>query len=389
MSTSISLPTEDGGVESYTLQEPADYAPPVEPFKSRILYAAAHVVADPRADNGEGKPAVLDWEATLRYRHHLWRYGFGVAEAMDTAQRGMGLDWGATQELIRRSVVEAESVGGLIACGVGTDQLPDDPSGLSLDDVADAYEEQLEYVEGCGGRVILMASRALAAVAGTPEDYAAVYSRILNQVSAPVILHWLGEMFDPKLKGYWGGDTFEAAAVSLLGIIRDHETKIDGMKMSLLDAGKEIFMRRRLPENVKMYTGDDFNYDALIKGDERGYSHGLLGIFDAIAPAAAAALVALEAGDASRYDAVLAPTVALSRHVFAAPTFYYKTGIVFMAYLNGHQDHFKMVGGLENKRDPAHLVRLLKLADRAGLLSDPELAVRRMNEVMKNEGVTP
>ena len=386
MSVRLGLPTKDGGSESYILRAPADYAPPSRPFKSRILYAAAHVVADPNADNGEGRPAALDWEATFEYRHHLWRYGFGVAEATDTAQRGMGLDWEATKELIERAVAEAKSIVGLIACGVGTDHLPGDPSGLTLDAVTEAYEE-LEYVESCGGRVVLMTSRALAAVAKTPEDYATVYGRILSQVAEPVILHWLGPMFDPKLRGYWGRGTFEGAAASLLGIIRDNRANIDGVKMSLLDAEKEITVRRRLPAGVKMYTGDDFNYDALIKGDEHGYSHGLLGIFDAIAPAAAAAMEALEAGDSKRHDAILAPTVPLSRHIFAEPTFYYKTGIVFMAYLNGYQDHFEMVGGLESKRDLAHLVQVFKLADRAGLLSDPGLAVGRMNKVLKGEGV--
>ncbi len=383
MSPTIQLPDENGTLLPYTLSEPTHYEPPTKPFTSRTLYAAAHVVADPTADNSEGRPAVLDWDATLAYRHHLWRYGFAVAEAMDTAQRGFGLDWGATKELIRRSVAEAKSVGGTIACGAGTDQLGDDYTNVTLNDVIAAYEEQLGYIEGCGGHVILMASRALAAVAKGPDDYAEVYRRILAQASEPVILHWLGEMFDPKLAGYWGGQGFEEAKASLLGIIRENTPKIDGMKMSLLDDEREITVRRLLPEGVKMYTGDDFNYDALIRGDAEGHSHGLLGIFDAIAPAAAAAMKALEAGDATKYDSIFAPTVPLSRHIFETPTFYYKTGIVFMAYLNGHQEQFKMVGGMETKRSLAHLVTLFKLADGAGLLRDPDLAVRRMEATLR------
>lgn len=382
----IYLPGKDG-LEPYTLAEPTNYAPPEKPFSSRTLYAAAHVVADPTADNSEGRPAVIDWEKTLAFRRHLWRYGFGVAEAMDTAQRGFGLDWEATKELIKRSLAEAKKVDGLIACGAGTDQLGDDYSGLTLGDVIAAYEEQLDYIEACGGRIILMASRALAAVAQTPDDYLEVYGQLLGRVKEPVILHWLGDMFDPQLKGYWGSEDWQEASETLLKIIRQHTEKVDGMKMSLLDAEKEIDVRRQLPEGVKMYTGDDFNYDTLIRGDNTGFSHGLLGIFDPIAPAAAAAMVALEAGDRELYDRILSPTVPLSRHIFEPPTFYYKTGIVFMAYLNGRQEHFKMVGGLEHKRSLSHLVELFKLADQAGLLSHPELAVKRMEKVLETPAV--
>jgi len=382
MSLTIDLPNEAGKLESYTLSEPTNYAPPEKGFSSRVLYAAAHVVADENADNSEGKAATVDWDKTLAFRHHLWNYGFGVAEAMDTAQRGFGLDWDATKELIRRSVDEAKKVNGLIACGAGTDQLGDDYSDLSLDDVIAAYEEQISYVESCGGRIILMASRALAAVAQNGDDYLKVYGHLLSKVKEPVILHWLGDMFDPKLNGYWGSKDWREAGATLLEIIKQNRGKVDGMKMSLLDDAKEIELRRQLPEGVKMYTGDDFNYDVLIKGDEQGFSHGLLGIFDPIAPAAAAAMEALESGDTDSYDRIFAPTVPLSRHIFETPTFYYKTGIVFMAYLNGQQDHFKMVGGLEDKRSLEHLVELFKLADKAGLLSQPELAVERMKSVL-------
>ena len=384
----INLPDKNGQLEPYTLSRPTNYAPPTKPFSSRTLYAAAHVVADAEADNGDGKPAVLDWEKTLAFRHHLWRYGFGGAEAMDTAQRGFGLDWTATKELIRRSVAEAKRVDGLIACGAGTDQLGDDYSRFSLDDVVAAYEEQVDYIESCGGRIILMASRALAAVADTSDEYVKVYGHLLSKVKEPVILHWLGDMFDPHLKGYWGSEDWRAAGETLLKIIRDHVDKVDGMKMSLLDAEKEIYLRRQLPSSIKMYTGDDFNYDVLIKGDEKGFSHGLLGIFDPIAPAAAAAMGALEAGDTETFERILAPTVPLSRHIFETPTFYYKTGIVFLAYLNGQQDHFEMVGGLADKRSLEHLVELFKLADKAGLLSNPELAVERMEKVLESRTVT-
>ncbi len=305
---------------------------------------------------------------------------------MDTAQRGMGLDWTATRELIRRSVAEARACGGSIACGAGTDQLV--PStGVTLADVSAAYEEQCSFIEGEGGRIILMASRALAACAHTPSDYVQVYDALLSQVSQPVILHWLGEMFDPALSGYWGYRDLDAAMDVCLAIIERHSGKIDGIKISLLDANREIAMRRRLPQNVRMYTGDDFHYPELILGDDRGYSHALLGIFDAIAPAASAALHALDAGDRARYTEILIPTVALSRHIFQAPTYYYKTGVVFMAYLNGHQSHFRMVSGFESARSIVHLAELFILADKAGLLVDPALAVERMRRILAVAGV--
>jgi hypothetical protein len=345
---------------------------------SRIAYAAAHVVADPHAPNGPGLPARLDWEATLAFRRHLWALGLGVADAMDTAQRGMGLDWAATRELIARSGAEARACGGRIACGAGTDQLPEGPA--SLDAIAAAYEEQCEVVEAAGARVIVMASRALAAAAGGPEDYATVLSRVLAGVSEPAILHWLGPMFDPALAGYWdptAPDDLDAAMDACVDVIAANAAKVDGIKLSLLDAEREVALRARLPAGVRMYTGDDFNYPELI----RSGSDALLGIFDAIAPAAARALAALDQGDEAGFDAILAPTVPLARHLFSEPTSAYKTGIVFLAWLAGHQDHFRMVGGLETARSVDHLRTAYELALAAGVLPDPELAAARMGLV--------
>jgi hypothetical protein len=382
MSYTIELPLEEGKLTHYSMGEPLMLPPLPRPFTSRIAFAAVHVVADPTADHhNRSQPAQLDWAATLAYRRHLWGLGFAVAEAMDTAQRGMGLDWAASQELIRRSLAEARTVGGAIACGAGADQLAPSPT-CTIEEVMRAYEEQVGYVEGLGGRVIMMASRALAACARGPEDYARVYSHILAQVRQPVIIHWLGEVFDPQLAGYWGSRDVDVAMQSCLTILHDHAAKIDGIKISLLDDQREIEMRRKLPANIKMYTGDDFNYPTLILGDEQGYSHALLGIFDAIAPVAAAAFHALDAGDVARYCALLEPTVALSRHIFQTPTYYYKTGIVFLAYLNGQQHHFKMVGAQETARSPQHLAQLFVLADKAGLLRDPGLASARMKQYL-------
>jgi hypothetical protein len=380
----LMLPRAGGALESYTptLRSPLPMLGS-EPL-SRVCYAAAHVVVDPLAGGDPTGPAQLDWEATLAFRRHLWAHGLRVAEAMDTAQRGMGLDWAATQELIRRSVAEARSVGGQLACGAGTDQLI---GPASLDAVQAAYEEQVAFIEGEGAPVILMASRALAAAASGPDDYRAVYGALLEQASSPVILHWLGDMFDPALTGYWGSDDLDAAADVVLDIIEANADKVDGIKVSLLEASHEVALRRRLPEGVRMYTGDDFNYPQLIRGDGDEFSHALLGIFDAIAPAAAAAMHALDEGDLDRYDALLAPTVPLSRHIFAAPTPYYKTGVVFLAYLNGHQQHFRMVGGLESGRSVLHLAELFVLADQAGLLRDPELASERMRHVLALAGI--
>jgi Protein of unknown function (DUF993) len=382
----ILLPRPGGILETYQLAQHEPLPSAVgAPFATRGAYAAAHVVIDPVASADPFECAVIDYDATLAYRHYLWSMGFAVAEAMDTAQRGMGLDWARASELIRRACAEA---GGEIACGVNTDQL--DPRDTpTLDAVTGAYEEQCAFVEAAGGRVILMASRLLARCAKSPADYHRVYSRILPQLKRPAILHWLGEAFDPALAGYWGGADVAECMTSCLEIIGENQQHVDGVKISLLDAGLEIGMRRRLPQGVRMYTGDDFNYPTLIRGDEAGYSHALLGIFDCIAPAAALALRALDAGDFARYNQLLDPTLPLSRHIFQRPTFYYKTGVVFLAYLNGHQRHFRMLGGQESARSVAHLGELFALADGARLLRDPELAVARMRGILSLAGIGP
>ena len=383
----IQLPTASGAIEPYHLGPPGAFpSEPKRPF-NRIAIAAAHVVADPLADNDPWLDSAIDWDRTIAYRRYLWKLGLGVAEAMDTAQRGMGLDWPTSLELIRRSLDAAREIpGAVVASGAGTDHLAPSPD-VSLDDVIRAYEEQCEAVEALGGRIILMASRALAACATSPDDYATVYDRILTQVKEPVIIHWLGEMFDPALEGYWGHDDHGQAMDNCLSVITAHQAKVDGIKISLLDKNKEIVMRRRLPEGVRMYTGDDFNFAELIAGDEEGYSDALLGIFDAIAPAASAALEALSGNRPDEFNAVLAPTVPLSRHIFSAPTRFYKTGVVFLAYLNGHQDHFVMVGGQQSARSIVHLAELFRLADRSGILRDPDVAAARMNTVLSIHGV--
>jgi len=384
--TRLNLPTRDSGVEPFQPRPAADHAGTFAEPRSRVAFAAAHVVTDPLADINPSLEVALDWDATMAYRRYLWSQGLRVAEAMDTAQRGMGLDWATTQELIRRSIEEARSCGGQLASGAGTDHL-ELTADLNLNDVIAAYEEQCAYVEGAGGRIILMASRALAACATGPNDYAMVYGRILGQVSEPVIIHWLGDMFDPALAGYWGSDDLGEAMDTALAIITEHAARIDGVKISLLDDQREIDMRRRLPDGVRMYTGDDFNYPDLIRGDEQGHSDALLGIFDAIAPVAAAALAALDAGDLDRYDELFAPTVPLSRHIFAAPTRFYKTGVVFLAWLNGHQDHFRMVNAQESCRSTVHLAELFRLADQASLFIDPDRATNRMKSFLEVSGV--
>jgi hypothetical protein len=381
----LNLPVAGGRLKPYTMRPPREFPAAKPPF-NRIAYAAAHVVADPLADADPWLDAAIDWERTVAFRRHLWSLGLGVAEAMDTAQRGMGLDWPTSLELIRRTLEAArDHPGALVGCGAGTDQLAN--GRASLDDVIRAYEEQCAAIEKLNGRIVLMASRALVKAARTSDDYIRVYGRILSQVKEPVIIHWLGEMFDPALEGYWGHKDHYKAMEVAVDVIAAHPEKVDGVKVSLLDKDKEIAMRRRLPQGVRMYTGDDFNYAELIAGDAQSYSDALLGIFDAIAPAAAAALGALTRGDRKTFHDILAPTVPLSRHIFMAPTRFYKTGVVFMAYLNGLQDHFTMVGGQESARSTLHLAELFRLADAAGLLADPDRAATRMRCVMTTRGV--
>ncbi len=378
----IKLPQADGSVRTLSLKaRPIAPEGPPRPF-DRVVYAAAHVVVDPLAtvDPWDASP-VVDWDATLAFRDHLYRLGFKVAEAMDTAQRGMGVDWPVARELIRRSLRHARSVGGEAACGVGTDQLAPG-AGVTLAQVEAAYREQLDVVEGEGGRAILMASRAMARAASGPGDYLSLYGRLLADAKQPVVLHWLGRMFDPQLEGYWGSRDLPAALETVLQLIERNAGKVDGIKVSLLDARWEIALRDRLPQGVKMYTGDDFNYVELIEGDANGFSHGLLGIFDAIAPVAACALGELAQGKVARYRELLDPTVALSRELFRAPTRHYKAGVVFLAWLNGHQRHFSMAGGLQSGRGIAHYARVFELADACGALADPELACARMRGLL-------
>ena len=383
----LMLPVAGGGLENYQVRESRHFSPPSGPF-TRVALAAAHVVADPLSSRNPWLEPAIDWDATIAFRHHLWSYGFGVAEAMDTAQRGMGLDWVNSLELIRRTLEAARGVpGAVVASGAGTDQLAPAPD-LGTSRVIAAYEEQCDAIEKLGGRIILMASRALAACAKSPDDYARVYDRVLSQVREPVIIHWLGDMFDPALVGYWGHRDDAKGMEVCLDVIRRNAAKVDGIKVSLLDKSKEIAMRRLLPPGVRMYTGDDFNFAELIAGDSHGHSDALLGIFDAIAPAASAALAALAADDRQTYDSILAPTVPLSRHIFAAPTRFYKTGIVFLAWLNGHQDHFAMVGGQQSARSIMHLAELFRLADAAGLLARPELACARMRQLLSVYGIS-
>jgi len=387
MPESVRLAGAGGTLYDYTPTGTFMYAERGAASRSRLAYAAVHVVADPLADVSPIAPAAIDWDATLAFRRHIWSYGLGVAEAMDTAQRGMGLDWEASKELIRRSLAEAKSVGGKIVCGAQTDHLAPG-SARDLRDVEAAYEEQCEFVESHGGQVVMMASRDLARIARGAENYARVYGRVLSQLQRPALIHWLGEVFDPELAGYWGDADLDGAMAVCLEIITANREKVEGVKLSLLDQRREIAMRSRLPERVRMFTGDDFDYPATIAGDGKRHSDALLGAFDLIAPAASAALLALDAGDTERFAATLETTVPLSRHVFSAPTFYYKTGIVFMAYLNGHHHHFRMVGGLESGRSAAHLANIFVLADKAGLLRDAELAMHRIRPVMALAGVS-
>lgn len=385
----LTLPTYGGTLEPYTLiGTPLVPRAPKTPF-NRTAFAAAHVVSDPVAerDPWQGRPAV-DWENTLRFRHTLWDQGLGLAEAMDTAQRGMGVDWLTAKELIERTMVEAKAhpLNPRVACGAGTDQVAIDDL-TTADALVAAYSEQMEAIEAAGGQIIIMASRAMAANGSGPEFYSEVYGKLIESAAEPIILHWLGDMFDPALKGYWGHDDLDAAADAVLMIIKAHAPKIDGIKISLLEQSREEAFRARLPEGVRLYTGDDFNYAALIEGDGTHYSHALLGIFAAIAPAASQGLEALAAGDTETFHALLGPTVPLSREIFKAPTQYYKAGIAFLAWLNGAQSHFIMPQGFQAGREITHYAEVFRLADAAGLLVEPDLATHRMKLLLNLHGI--
>jgi len=385
MSPRATIPTVGGELRRISLGEPTHYERPKSPLASRRPFAAVHVVADPLAENNPASGPNVDWDATLAFRRHLWSWGLPVAEAMDTAQRGMGLDWPITAELIARSCSEAKAVDGEIACGANTDQL--EPGPATGEEIVEAYLTQIELIEGSGGQPVIMASRHLAALADGPDDYRKIYNEVLKSVSGKAIVHWLGDMFDPALAGYWGSDDLDRASDSFIEVIKENADRIDGVKISLLDMEREIDLRRRLPEGVRMYTGDDFNYPTTIKGDEAGHSDAFLGAFDLIAPAASAAIQALDRSDVAAFDQILAPTLELSRHVFSHPTYYYKTGVVFMAYLCGHQNHFRMINGLESARSIVHLARQFELADKAGLFPDPDRAAHRMRLVLELAGI--
>lgn len=383
----LTLPDDKASLRSYTLIGTQTPRPKSSPQFNRIAYAAAHVVSDPLKDTRPWNDPAIDWEATMAFRHHLWGLGFRVAEAMDTSQRGMGLNWAGAQELIRRSLAEARTVTGAdLASGAGTDHL-DPAEAKNLEDVVKAYETQAGFIEKHGGRFILMASRALARIAKSPDDYAKVYGRILAQAREKVVLHWLGDMFDPQLKAYWGSERFEDALNTVIGIIEANRDEVEGIKISLLEERYELALRNRLPEGVLCFTGDDFNYAPLIEGDGNRHSHALLGIFDAVAPQASAAMTALANGDTRRFRAIIEPTVPLSRKIFEAPTQYYKAGIVFLAWLNGHQTHFTMPAGMQSTRGILHYADIFPLADQANVLDRPDLATRRMKKLLAIYGI--
>ena len=429
--TTLRLLDASGETADVALNDAGAYSRPSVPLQSRVAYAAAHVVPKVHADNTPGQPADIDWDATLAFRRNVYSWGLGVADAMDTAQRNMGLDAAATRELIARSAEVAREEGGSVVVGVNTDHV--DESHISLDRVIAAYLEQLHFTEEQGAGPVLMASRHLARVATGAEDYRRVYREVLSRATVPVVLHWLGPAFDPELAGYFGSPDWQPASEVLLEVIAENPGKVAGVKMSLLNAESEVSVRERLPEGVRMFTGDDFNYVSLIapapaptptpgspsardaaertassrepavhsatsrafgeggsgsgSGSGRGYSDALLGAFAAITPVASAAIQALDAGDLESYLRILGPTEELSRQVFAAPTFYYKTGVAFLAWLNGHQPAFQMVGGLHSARSLPHLSRIVELANASLALEQPDLARERWHGMLRLNGV--
>lgn len=405
----LTLLSPAGATSPVELNDAPGYRRPTGPLRSRVAYAAAHVVPQTWADNTPGRPAEIDWDATLDFRRAVYSWGLGVADAMDTAQRNMGLDAAATRELIARSAQVAREEGGSVVVGVNTDHV--EAEVISIDDVIAAYKEQLHFTEEQGAGPVLMASRHLARVAASPDDYRRVYRAVLSTATTPVVLHWLGTAFDPVLAGYFGSDDWREASAVLLEIIEENVDKVAGVKMSLLDAASEVSVRERLPESVRMFTGDDFNYVGLIGGaalrpvaepveaqgpvaepveaadSPRQHSDALLGAFAAITPVASAAIQALDAGDPTRYLEILGPTEELSRQVFAAPTFYYKTGVAFLSWLNGHQPAFQMVGGLHSARSLPHLSRIVELANSSLTLERPELAMIRWHGMLRHNGI--
>lgn len=395
----LTLLAPDGSTSQVELSEAPAYTRPDGPLRSRVAYAAAHVVPKVAGDNTPGRPAEIDWDATLAFRRHAYAWGLGVADAMDTAQRNMGLDAAATRELISRSAAVAREEGGAVVVGVNTDHVDDEQ--ITVDAVIDAYKTQLHFTEEQGAGPVIMASRHLARAARSADDYRRVYREVLGAATTPVVLHWLGTAFDPVLQGYFGSDDWRAASDVLIEIIGENPDKVSGVKMSLLDAASEVAVRDRLPDGVRMFTGDDFNYVGLIGGadvpdapqpvseaaEPRRHSDALLGAFAALTTSASAAIQALDAGDPGRYLEILGPTEALSRQIFAAPTFYYKTGVAFVSWLNGHQPAFQMVGGLHSARSLPHLSRIVELANEARALENPDLAAGRWHALLKLNGV--
>jgi hypothetical protein len=385
----LNLPTYAGAIEPYRpTGEPLEIRAPRVPL-TRTAFAAAHVVSDPLKERSpwDTRPAV-DWDATLAFRIGLWDQGLGLAEAMDTAQRGMGVDWLTAKELIERTMAAAKlhPMKPRVACGAGTDHVAL-ADLIDADAIIAAYETQMTAIEAAGGQLILMASRAFTAIEADEALYRKVYRRLIGQAQGRVILHWLGDMFDPALQGYWGSADVGRATEFVLSLIEENSRKVDGIKISLLNEAHEVAFRARLPQGVRLYTGDDFNYAPLIEGDGKYHSHALLGIFAAIAPAASQALEALARGDTEAFRALLAPTVPLSREIFKVPTRYYKAGIAFLSWLNGWQSHFIMPAGFQSSREIAHYAEVFRLADQARLLAKPDLAEQRMHTLLALHGI--
>lgn len=378
------FPIEGLSQQVISINPPLEIPVSHEKPQSRTIYAAVHVVANPAEASAANPTATVDWETTAKFRHHIWSKGLGVAEAMDTAQRGMGMDWSNVKELVTRTMKDAKAIGGAVVSGVATDQLSPGPHSLS--EIRNAYLEQLEFTIDAGATPVLMCSRQLAATAKNSEDYLEIYSNLIESSSSKVVLHWLGTAFDPLLKGYWGSDDFNICKQNVLGLINRYPEKIDGIKMSLLNEQYEIDLREQLPQQVKMYTGDDFNYVRLIRGNGKSYSHALLGAFAAISTHAASAIRALDNNDEALYEQILGPTESLSREIFKSPTYYYKTGVVWLAYLSGMQKHFTMVAGLQSGRSLRDLCELYILANQISLFPDPELALARLQQTLKTAG---